>query len=186
MSEHPVGPVALRAELARLLSPGSDFYKQMREKAERLARVTGSKDAEDLFQDLCLKLTKVSGKYRPEKGSLAAFLAAVAAKWYPATARTIKRRQPPASLESLAEAGVFYESVGTSLEMVGLDATLDAMDLEAVLPHIPFHLRGLVLLLGDRSLAEIAELSGENRSTVWRRLQELKAAVAKILGQDRH
>jgi RNA polymerase sigma factor (sigma-70 family) len=186
MSEHPVGPVALRAELARLLSPGSDFHKQMREKAERLARVTGSKDAEDLLQDLCLKLVKVSGEYRPEKGSLAAFLAAVAAKWYAATARTIKRRRRSVSLDSLAEVGVFFECVDTSLDRAGLDAVLDAMDVEAVLPHIPFHLRDLVLLLGDRSLAEIAELSGEHRTTVWRRLQELKAAVAKILGQNRN
>ena len=134
-------------------------------------------DAEDLQQELRLRLLQTVGRFDPERCSADAFASVVlarAARRHRRRCERLERNGRPLSLDE----PVGEESPGLEapLDDEARDLRIDLMEAIATLPADLVPLAGL-LLVG--TVAEVARAEGMPRSTLERRIERLKKHFEK-------
>jgi len=156
ISTHP----ALRGLIRRTARPPRDS-------ADALAL-----DADDIGQELRLGLLLATADFDPERGSAGGFTSVVLARAASGLRRRRGRRERygrPLSLDELE--GEELRDEGSPIRETARDLRLDLMDVLAELPPDLLLLAGQ-LLLG--TVAEVARMQGVPRSTLARRIGELR------------
>lgn len=186
MSQDLAGPVAPCADLARLFTRGSEFHMRMRGRVKRLVWTTGLPVhmKEDLFQDLAVAMLRAYPKYDPARGTLEVFLAGVMRKWYLWQKRELSRKQASAPLGDLWDDGEAAAAADECRFRAARALVDDLIDLPELLDRLPPDLREFAVLLSRHTIPSIAKITGEDRTTVWRRFKRLQAAAEALVSDD--
>lgn len=159
----------------------------LRRKAKKLARLGNLGDAEDVAQELALRLLRKQSRYDPARGEPQAFLSMLAAREAVSLLRYERaQRRFPGRLTSLdapiADDGNTLSAVIADAEPIGTEvrAADIRQDVATLIGQLSRRDRRLCRLAMRYSVAEIARMTGLPRTTIQSRLQGLRAKFAGL------
>mgnify|MGYP002620239803 CR=1 FL=1 len=134
----------------------------------------GHEDEEDLVQSCWLKITRAFVGYDPERSRPGTFASRVADLWYCEQARRLRNehKRPTACDRD-------PDLEGSSTPGPDTEACL-RIDVELALHRLPPDLAAIARSLGTRTVAEIARAQATHRSTIHRKVQQVRAHMREL------